>query len=107
MGTVDYMSPEQVRGEPVDHRSDIFSFGSVLYEMLGGIRPFHKETQPETMTAIMKEEPAELTSLSADIPPAMCTILRRCLEKRVGERFHSAHADRGGPRWRGCFCSLS
>ena len=91
MGTVDYMSPEQVRGEPVDHRSDIFSFGTVLYEMLGRSRPFHKETQPETMTAIMKSEPIDLHSVSGDVPPAMCTIIRRCLEKRAGERFQSAH----------------
>jgi serine/threonine protein kinase len=91
MGTVDYMSPEQVRGEPVDHRSDIFSFGSVLYEMLGGSRPFHMETQPETMTAIMKSEPTDLHSLSGEVPPAICTIIRRCLEKRAGERFQSAH----------------
>jgi hypothetical protein len=91
LGTVGYMSPEQVRGEETDHRSDIFSFGSVLYEMVGGERPFRRETHAETMTAILKEEPTELTSLSGDVPPALSTIIRRCMEKRPGERFHSAH----------------
>jgi serine/threonine protein kinase len=61
MGTVGYMSPEQVRGQPADHRSDIFSFGSILYEMLSGQRAFQRETMAETMTAILKEEPTDLT----------------------------------------------
>ena len=91
LGTVDYMSPEQVRGEPADHRSDIFSLGSVLYEMMSGERPFRKETTAETMTGILKEEPPELTSSSGDVSPAAAAIIRRCLEKRTGERFHSAH----------------
>ena len=60
LGTVGYMSPEQVRGDPADHRSDIFSFGSVLYEMLSGRRPFSGETNTEVMTAILKEDPPEL-----------------------------------------------
>jgi hypothetical protein len=90
LGTVDYMSPEQVRGQPVDHRSDIFSFGSVLHEMVGGARPFRRDTQAETMTAVLREEPSELTSLADGIPPALATIVRRCLEKRPGERFQSA-----------------
>jgi len=90
MGTVDYMSPEQVRGQPVDHRSDIFSFGAVLHEMLSGARPFHRETHAETMTAVLREEPAELTSVGGGIPPALATIVRRCLEKRPAERFQSA-----------------
>jgi len=91
LGTVDYMSPEQVRGEPADPRSDIFSLGSVLYEMISGARPFHRDTTAETMTAILKEEPPELTSASGDVSPALSTITRRCLEKHTGERFHSAH----------------
>jgi serine/threonine protein kinase len=91
LGTVDYMSPEQVRGQSTDNRSDLFSFGSVLYEMIGGTRPFHRETHAETMTAILKEEPAELATLAADVPPALAAIIRRCLEKHPGERFHSAH----------------
>ena len=91
LGTVDYMAPEQVRGQPTDSRSDLFSFGSVLYEMVTGARPFHRETGAETMTAILKEEPDELSTLAADLPPALAAIIRRCLEKRPGERFHSAH----------------
>ena len=91
LGTVGYMSPEQVRGEPTDHRSDIFSFGSVLYEMVRGTSPFKKDTHAETMTAILREEPAEVSSLSTDIPPALAAIIRRCLEKSTDERFHSAH----------------
>ncbi len=91
LGTVDYMSPEQVRGEPTDTRSDLFSFGSVLYEMVTGLRPFHRETGAETMTAILKEEPADVATLNVGVPPALAAIIRRCLEKRAGERFHSAH----------------
>jgi hypothetical protein len=91
LGTVDYMSPEQARGEDTDHRSDIFSFGSVLYEMTTGARPFHHETHAETMTAILKEEPEEVSSLATGIPPELVAIVRRCLEKHPGERFHSAH----------------
>jgi WD40 repeat protein len=91
LGTVNYMAPEQVRGEPTDNRSDLFSFGAVLYEMVGGRRPFARETAAETMTAILKEEPPELSTLVGDVPPALATIIRRCLEKSPGERFHSAH----------------
>lgn len=91
LGTVDYMSPEQVRGEPADPRSDIFSLGTVLYEMVSGARAFHRDTAAETMTAILREDPPELASTSVDVSPALSTIARRCLEKRVGERFHSAH----------------
>ncbi len=91
LGTVDYMSPEQVRGEPTDSRSDLFSCGSVLYEMVTGARPFHRETGAETMTAILREEPAEPATLVDGVPPALAAIIRRCLEKRAGERYHSAH----------------
>ena len=91
LGTVDYMSPEQVRGQATDNRSDLFSFGSVLYEMVGGSRPFNRETHAETMTAILKEDPADLSSVADDLPPAFASIIRRCLEKQPGERFHSAH----------------
>ena len=69
MGTVGYMSPEQVRGQEVDYRSDIFSFGAILYEMLTGRRAFLRETMAETMTAILKEEPEEVTAINSKTPP--------------------------------------
>jgi len=90
MGTVAYMSPEQVRGQNADHRSDIFSFGSILYEMLTGQRPFQRETMAETMTAILKEEPSEFSESNQKINPALEKIARRCLEKKPERRFQSA-----------------
>jgi Tol biopolymer transport system component len=91
LGTVGYMSPEQVRGFPADHRSDIFSFGAVLYEMLAKRRAFDGESSPEVLTAILKEDPPELSSSDRNVPPALSRIVRRCLEKRPEDRFHSAH----------------
>src|SRR5438128_3486363 len=90
IGTVGYMSPEQVRGHEADHRSDIFSFGSILYEMLAGQRAFRRETMAETMTAILKEEPPELIETNAKISQPLEKIVRRCLEKKPERRFHSA-----------------
>ena len=90
LGTVGYMSPEQVRGERVDHRSDIFAFGAILYEMLTGRRAFQRDTGAETMSAILKEEPPEMSGLDAAPPPALERIVHRCLEKKRGERFQSA-----------------
>ena len=90
MGTAGYMSPEQVRGEAIDHRTDIFTFGSVLYEMLSGQRAFHRETAAETMTAILKEEPQEWAADSKGISPALERMVRRCLEKQPEQRFQSA-----------------
>ncbi|MGD0364272.1 MAG: serine/threonine-protein kinase [Bryobacteraceae bacterium] len=90
MGTVGYMSPEQVRGEPADARSDIFSFGCVLYEMLTGKRAFQAPTGVETMHAILKAEPVDFEGEQARLPLAMTTIVRRCLEKRAEQRFQSA-----------------
>jgi hypothetical protein len=90
LGTVGYMSPEQVRGEPADHRSDIFALGCVLHEMLTGERPFHGPTPAETMTAILREDPPALSQGSRQISPALDRIVRRCLEKRPEERFQSA-----------------
>src|SRR5882724_10216486 len=90
MGTVGYMSPEQVRGQPVDHRSDIFSFGAILYEMLSGQRAFRRETMAETMTAILKEEPPELTTLNSRVSAQLERVVSHCLEKRPEERFQSA-----------------
>ena len=89
MGTVGYMSPEQVRGDVADHRSDIFSFGAVLYEMLGGKRAFACDSSVETMTAILKSEPPEI-SPEAKIPPGLDRIVRHCLEKNPDDRFQSA-----------------
>jgi hypothetical protein len=90
MGTVRYMSPEQVRGEPVDHRSDIFSFGAVLYEMLTGRQAFERETAAESMTAILKEDLPEIAATGSGPSPALRRIVQHCLEKRPGERFQSA-----------------
>lgn len=87
MGTVGYMSPEQARGRPADHRSDIFSFGAVFYEMLAGQRAFHADSTPETLTAILKHEPAELP---ATVPVAVRNCVFHCLEKEPGNRFQSA-----------------
>jgi eukaryotic-like serine/threonine-protein kinase len=90
-GTAGYMSPEQVRGSAVDHRADIFALGSVLYEMLTGERAFHRNSAAETMTAILKEEPPEITTTGkTQISPALERIVRRCLEKDAGQRFQSA-----------------
>jgi serine/threonine protein kinase len=87
MGTAGYMSPEQVRGETVDHRSDLFSFGAVLYEMVSGRRAFSGASSIEVMHAILKEEPPDLP---ASVPPALDRIVRRCLEKEPARRFQSA-----------------
>ncbi len=90
LGTVGYMAPEMVRGQPVDARSDLFAFGAVLYEMLSGRRAFQHDTAAETMTAIMKQDPPELTGSRAEISPALDRIVRHCLEKNPAERFQSA-----------------
>ncbi len=90
MGTVGYMSPEQVRGKAADHRSDIFAFGSILYEMLTGQRAFRGESAADTMSAILKEEPAELSETARNVPPALERIVRHCLEKNPAQRFQSA-----------------
>ena len=90
MGTVGYMSPEQVRGKPADHRSDIFSFGSILYEMVSGKRAFHGDSPADTMSAILKEDPRELAETGRNIPPALQRIVNHCLEKSPGQRFQSA-----------------
>ena len=89
LGTVGYMAPEQVRGEAADRRSDIFSFGTVLYEMLAGQRAFARDTAAETMTAILREEPAPLAELCPEVSPAIVRLLGRCLAKRPEDRFGS------------------
>jgi eukaryotic-like serine/threonine-protein kinase len=85
LGTVAYMSPEQVRGETVDHRSDIFSLGAVLFEMLTGNHPFRRDSQVETMNAILKEE----SGVSGFLPPALERIVRHAMEKNPAHRFQS------------------
>ena len=90
LGTAGYMAPEQVRGRPADHRSDIFAFGCVLYEMATARRAFARDTAAETMTAILKDEPPSATELVPDLPPGLERILMHCLEKSPDERFASA-----------------
>lgn len=90
LGTVGYMSPEQVRGQTVDARTDIFSLGAILYEILSGRRAFHGSTSADTMSAILKEEPADLSSTGRHLHPALARIVHRCLEKEPAERFQSA-----------------
>src|SRR5215470_13891176 len=90
MGTVGYMSPEQLKGRAVDQRSDIFAFGAILYEMLSGRRAFHGESAAETMSAILKEDPPELSDTNKTVSPALERIVNHCLEKNSEGRFHSA-----------------
>jgi Tol biopolymer transport system component len=90
IGTIGYMSPEQVRGKPVDARTDIFSFGAILYEMLSGRRAFRGDTAADTMTAILKEDPPELSETGRNVPPSLQRIVRHCLEKSPEARFRSA-----------------
>jgi Tol biopolymer transport system component/tRNA A-37 threonylcarbamoyl transferase component Bud32 len=90
MGTAGYMSPEQVRGVAVDARSDIFSFGAILYEMLSGKRAFHRDTAADTMSAILKEDPPDVTETCRNVSPALERIVQHCLEKNPESRFHSA-----------------
>ncbi len=91
MGTAGYMSPEQVRGTSVDHRSDIFSFGVILYEMLSGRRAFHGDSIIELMNAIIKEDVPDLDDENRRVPPSLDKLMRRCLEKKAEHRFYSAH----------------
>jgi len=90
MGTASYMAPEQVRGDAIDARTDIFALGAVLYEMLSGRRVFHRDTTAETMTAVLKEDLPELSENQPSISPALDRIVRRCTEKNPDQRFQSA-----------------
>jgi len=90
MGTVGYMAPEQVRGAALDHRADLFALGAVIYEMISGQRAFQRDTAAETMTAILREDPPELSSSRAHLSPAIDRIVRHCLEKNPIERFQTA-----------------
>jgi eukaryotic-like serine/threonine-protein kinase len=90
MGTVGYMAPEQVRGQTTDPRADIFAFGAILYEMLAGKRAFQKPTSADTMSAILNEDPPEISQVTTSIPPALQRVVHRCLEKNPEQRFQSA-----------------
>jgi eukaryotic-like serine/threonine-protein kinase len=90
MGTVGYISPEQVSGQTADYHADIFAFGAVLYEMLTGKRPFEKATAAETMTAVLNEEPPAISQIAPNTPPALVRVVHRCLEKNPEQRFQSA-----------------
>ncbi len=90
LGTAGYMSPEQVRGLALDARSDIFSFGAILYEMLSGKRAFHGDTPADTMSSILKEDPPDLSETNRNVSPALERIVQHCLEKNPEARFHSA-----------------
>ena len=90
MGTIGYMSPEQVRGKGADHRSDIFSFGAILYEMLSGRRAFRGESTADTISSILREDPPDLSSTNRNINPALERVVNHCLEKNPEERFNSA-----------------
>lgn len=90
VGTAGYMSPEQVRGKAADHRSDIFAFGTILYETVTGKQTFRKPTSAETMSAILNEEPQAISQLTPSVPPGLERVARRCLEKAPEQRFQSA-----------------
>src|SRR6202043_2260298 len=114
IGTVAYMSPEQLRGKGVDHRSDIFSVGAILYEMLTGRRAFRGETEVDTITAVLREDPPEINLEEAGIPVTLRQVIQHCLEKDPENRFQSArdlafaletlaNASGGHARWGGNF----
>ncbi|MCM3877691.1 MAG: serine/threonine-protein kinase, partial [Thermoanaerobaculia bacterium] len=90
LGTMGYMAPEQVRGKAADKRSDLFSFGTILYEMLSGQRAFRGDTAADTITAILTKEPPDLSQTNKEIHPGLDRIVRHCLEKNPEERFESA-----------------
>jgi serine/threonine protein kinase len=90
LGTVGYMSPEQVRGAEADGRADLFALGAILHELLTGKRAFHKPTSAETMSAILNEDPHPISQIVPTIPPALQRVVQRCLEKTPQQRFHSA-----------------
>ncbi len=90
LGTMGYMAPEQVRGKAADRRSDLFSFGAILYEMLSGQRAFRGDTAADTITAILTKEPPDLSQTNKDVHPGLDRIVRHCLEKNPEERFESA-----------------
>ena len=98
MGTLPYMSPEQIAGRAIDHRTDIFSLGVILYEMTSGRRPFEGESSAELASAILRDTPRALNQLRADVPEELSRVIRRCLEKSAADRFSSAREIRDGLR---------
>jgi len=90
VGTVGYMSPEQVRGEPVDSRSDVFALGLVLFQMVTGVRAFEADTSPDIMSAILRDTPSSVDAIRPDIPRHLARIIRHCLEKDPERRYQSA-----------------
>jgi Tol biopolymer transport system component len=90
MGTVGYMSPEQVSGKPADHRADIFALGAIMYEALTGKRTFQKPSAAETMSAVLNEDPPKASQFVPTLPPALQKVIHRCLEKNPAQRFQSA-----------------
>ena len=104
MGTAGYMSPEQALGKAVDFRSDQFSFGAILYEMATGRRAFHRGSAPETLTAIIREEPGSISALNAKIPAPLRWIVERCLAKEPRNRFASCWLRRESVCLRGADC---
>jgi predicted ATPase/serine/threonine protein kinase len=89
LGTVEYMSPEQAKGLPIDFRSDQFSFGSVLYEMVTGKRSFQRRSKAETLAAILRDDPEPVASLIPQVPSPLCWVIERCLTKNPKERYAS------------------
>jgi serine/threonine-protein kinase len=89
LGTIDYMSPEQASGRPTDFHSDQFSFGSLLYEMVTGKQPFHGETVPQTLAAIIEDDPKPIASLNPEVPGAIEAIVHRCMAKKPERRYAS------------------
>ena len=90
IGTVGYMSPEQVRGQAVDGRSDIFSLGTLLYEMVAGEHPFRGNSPADTMSAILREDPKDLSTINPNVTPGLDRVIRHCMEKSPEQRFQSA-----------------
>ena len=89
LGTIGYMSPEQVRGRPADPSSDVFAFGAVLYEMLTGTPAFQRDSAADTLSAILNDEPEELEGIEHKMPPALERVVHRCLRKDPEERFRN------------------
>ena len=90
VGTIGYMSPEQVAGQPADARSDIFSLGCILYEMLTGERAFRGSSAGQTLAAILRDHPKDVSEYRKNVPAGMISVVRRCLEKNPEQRFQSA-----------------